>query len=182
VRRFIVAKRGTLSSNARRALVVNFVNQGLVHSQGDLVELLAEEGIEVTQATASRDLDDVGAVRGKDSSGVMRYQFLDSSVEPLARMARVSDQLLLSITASGNIVVIKTPPGGAQLLASALDRASESSELSSAIGTIAGDDTVLVISRNASGGKLLAAELRDYITTEFSSNARKTSKSKKVRR
>jgi len=150
-----VAKRGTLSSNARRALVVNFVNQGLVHSQGDLVELLAEEGIEVTQATASRDLDDVGAVRGKDASG---------------------------ITASGNIVVIKTPPGGAQLLASALDRASESSELSSAIGTIAGDDTVLVISRNASGGKLLAAELRDYITTEFSSKARKTIKSKKARR
>jgi len=170
-----VAKRGTLSSNARRALVVNFVNQGLVHSQGDLVELLAEEGIEVTQATASRDLDDVGAVRGKDASGVMRYQFLDSSVEPLARMARVSDQLLLSITASGNIVVIKTPPGGAQLLASALDRASESSELSNA-------DTVLVISRNASGGKLLAAELRDYIATEFSSKARKTIKSKKARR
>jgi transcriptional regulator of arginine metabolism len=177
-----VAKRGTLSSNARRALVVNFVNQGLVRSQGDLVELLAEEGIEVTQATASRDLDDVGAVRGKDASGVMRYQFLDSSVEPLARMARVSDQLLLSITASGNIVVIKTPPGGAQLLASALDRASESSVISNAIGTIAGDDTVLVISRNASGGKLLAAELHDYITTEFSSNARKTGKSKKARR
>ena len=121
-------------------------------------------------------------VRGKDASGVMRYQFLESSVEPLARMARVSDQLLLSITASGNIVVIKTPPGGAQLLASALDRASESSELSNAIGTIAGDDTVLVISRNASGGKLLAAELRDYIATEFSSKARKTGKSKKARR
>jgi len=74
-----VAKRGTLSSNARRALVVNFVNQGLVHSQSDLVELLADEGIEVTQATASRDLDDVGAVRGKDSSGIMRYQFLESA-------------------------------------------------------------------------------------------------------
>jgi transcriptional regulator of arginine metabolism len=182
VRGYIVAKRGTLSSNARRALVANFVNQGLIHSQSDLVELLADEGIEVTQATASRDLDDVGAVRGKDASGVMRYQFLESSVEPLARMARVSDQLLLSITASGNIVVIKTPPGGAQLLASALDRASESSELSNAIGTIAGDDTVLVISRNASGGKLLAAELRDYIATEFSSKARKTIKSKKARR
>ena len=88
-----MAKRGTLSSNARRALVVNFVNQGLVHSQSDLVELLADEGIEVTQATASRDLDDVGAVRGKDASGIMRYQFIESSVEPLARMARVSDQL-----------------------------------------------------------------------------------------
>jgi len=83
-----VAKRGTLSSNARRALVVNFVNQGLVHSQSDLVELLADEGIEVTQATASRDLDDVGAVRGKDPSGIMRYQFLESSVEPLANYRR----------------------------------------------------------------------------------------------
>ncbi|MBM3656055.1 MAG: arginine repressor [Actinobacteria bacterium] len=182
VRRFIVAKRVTLSSNARRALVVNFVNQGLVRSQSDLVDLLADEGIEVTQATASRDLDDVGAVRGKDASGVMRYQFLESSVEPLARMARVSDQLLLSVTASGNIVVIKTPPGGAQLLASALDRASESSALPNAIGTIAGDDTVLVISRNASGGKLLAAQLRDFIATELSGSTRKTGKSKKVRR
>jgi transcriptional regulator of arginine metabolism len=182
VRRYIVAKSRALSSNARRALVVNFVNQGLVHYQGDLVELLADEGIEVTQATASRDLDDVGAVRGKDASGVMRYQFLESSIEPLARMARVSDQLLLSITSSGNIVVIKTPPGGAQLLASALDRASESSDLANVIGTIAGDDTVLVISRNASGGKLLAAQLRDYIATEFSSSTRKTSKSKKARR
>jgi len=177
-----VAKRITLSSNARRALVVNFVNQGLVRSQSDLVDLLADEGIEVTQATASRDLDDVGAVRGKDASGVMRYQFLESSVEPLARMARVSDQLLLSVTASGNIVVIKTPPGGAQLLASALDRASESSALPNAIGTIAGDDTVLVISRNASGGKLLAAQLRDFIATELSGSTRKTGKSKKVRR
>jgi len=79
-------------------------------------------------------------------------------------------------------VVIKTPPGGAQLLASALDRASESSDLSNAIGTIAGDDTVLVISRNASGGKLLAAQLRDYIAAEFSSNSRKTGKSEKARR
>jgi len=72
-----VAKRGTLSSNARRALVVNFVNQGLVHSQSDLVELLADEGIEVTQATASRDLDDVGAVRGKDHLELCVINFLN---------------------------------------------------------------------------------------------------------
>ena len=158
-----MVKRKSLSSNARRALVISFVNQGKVHSQGDLVELLAEEGIEVTQATASRDLEDLGAVRGKDDTGVMKYQFLSTSVEPLARMARVSDDLILNITASGNVVVIKTPPGGAQLLASALDRASESGELSAVIGTIAGDDTVLVISRNATGGKALATQLRDFI-------------------
>ena len=179
-----MAKRGALSSNARRALVISFVNQGLVRSQNDLVELLADEGVEVTQATASRDLDDVGAVRGKDENGTMKYQFLSSNAEPLARMARVSDDLILSITASGNVVVVKTPPGGAHLLASALDRASESGELSSVIGTIAGDDTVLVISRNATGGKALAAQLRDFIGTalERASITRGRKTAKKARR
>jgi len=163
VRRFIMAKKSALSSNARRALVVSYVNAGLIHSQNDVVELLADEGIDVTQATASRDLEDVGAVRGKDESGIMRYRIMSENVEPLARAARVSDELILSITASGNIVVVKTPPGGAHLLASALDRASQSWDMKSVIGTIAGDDTVLVISRNASGGKALAGELRDFI-------------------
>jgi transcriptional regulator of arginine metabolism len=144
--------------------VVSYVNQGLVHSQNDLVDLLADEGIDVTQATASRDLEDVGAVRGKDEKGEMRYLLIENSIEPLARAARVSDELILSITASGNLVVVKTPPGGAHLLASALDRASQSGEMKSVIGTIAGDDTVLVISRNASGGKALASDLRDFIS------------------
>lgn len=163
VRRFIMAKKSALSSNARRALVVSYVNAGLIHSQNDVVELLADEGIDVTQATASRDLEDVGAVRGKDESGTMRYRIMSENVEPLARAARVSDELILSITSSGNIVVVKTPPGGAHLLASALDRASQSGDMKSVIGTIAGDDTVLVISRNSSGGKALASELRDFI-------------------
>ena len=88
---------------------------------------------------------------------------MTENVEPLARAARVSDELILNITASGNLVVVKTPPGGAQLLASALDRASQSGDIKTIIGTIAGDDTVLVISRNASGGKALATELRDFI-------------------
>ena len=117
-----MAKRQMLSSNARRALVISFVNKGLVHSQNDLVDLLADEGIEVTQATASRDLEEVGAVRSKDESGVMRYRLLDQVSEQRARFNRVSDQLMLSMTASGNLVVIKTPAGGAQLLASTLDQ------------------------------------------------------------
>lgn len=159
----MMAKRSALSSNARRALVISYVTQGLVHSQSDLVELLADEGIEVTQATASRDLEDVGAVRGKDGKGMMRYLLMENTMEPMARAARVSDELIVEISASGNLVVVKTPPGGAQLLASALDRASQSGEMKSIIGTIAGDDTVLVISRNATGGKALANELRDFI-------------------
>lgn len=178
VKRCSVVKKGGISSNARRALVISYVNQGLVHSQGDLVDLLADEGIDVTQATASRDLDDVGAVRGKDAGGVMRYQLMNSEIEPLARMARVSDELVLSITASGNLVVVKTPPGGAQLLASALDRASQSGELSAIIGTIAGDDTVLVISRNATGGSALAEQLRDFIGSALSKQMKKKTSKK----
>lgn len=164
VKRFIVAKKAAISSNARRALVMSFVNQGMVHSQQDLVDLLADEGIDVTQATASRDLEDIGAVRGKDESGVMKYLLLDSSASTTLRIARVSDELILNITASGNLVVVKTPPGGAQLLASTLDRASVSGELPAIIGTIAGDDTVLVVSRSANGGKSLAAQLKDFVS------------------
>lgn len=159
-----MAKRQVLSSNARRALVISFVNKGLVHSQQDLVDLLADEGIEVTQATASRDLEEIGAVRGREASGEMKYRLIDQVSEQRARINRVSDELMLSITASGNLVVIKTPAGGAQLLASTLDRASQSGELASLIGTIAGDDTVLAISRSSSGGKALASNLRDFIS------------------
>ncbi len=158
-----MAKRSILSTNARRALVISFVNQGLVHSQNDLVELLADEGIEVTQATASRDLEEIGAVRGRDQGGLLRYQFLSESNENRSRLSRASDELVLSIVASGNLVVLKTPAGGAQLLASTLDRASGSGELPNIIGTIAGDDTVLVVSKSASGGKQLEKQLREFL-------------------
>jgi len=159
-----VAKRLTLSTNARRALVISFVNQGLIHSQNDLVELLSEEGVEVTQATASRDLEVVGAVRGRDQSGTLRYQFMDSSDENRSRVSRTSDELVLSISASGNLVVVKTPAGAAQLLASTLDRAANSGEMAGIIGTIAGDDTVMVVSKSASGGNQLAKQLTDYLS------------------
>jgi len=170
-----MANRAMISSGARRALVINFVNQGVVHSQGDLVSLLASEGIEVTQATASRDLEEVGAVRGRDSAGILRYQMGAGEVEPRSRLARVSDELVLSITASGNLVVLKTPAGGAQLLASTLDRAATSGEIKELIGTIAGDDTVLVVARGAAGGAALARRLREYIGAESASVSSKPS-------
>jgi transcriptional regulator of arginine metabolism len=161
-RRFIVAKRAAISSNARRALVVSLIQKGLVHSQSDLVELLDDEGIEVTQATASRDLEEVGAVRVKDEKGEMRYLLLDGGNQGSNRVAGVSEQLVLNMEVSGNLVVVRTPPGGAQLFASSLDRAAAKGVLPSLIGTIAGDDTVLVISRSANGGKALANEIQKF--------------------
>ena len=158
-----MAKKSALSTNARRALVIAYVNQGLVHSQNDLVELLGDEGIDVTQATASRDLEEIGAVRGRDPNGVLRYQFLTESNENRSRYSRASDELVLSILASGNLVVLKTPAGGAQLLASTLDRAASSGVLGNIIGTIAGDDTVLVVSKSPTGGKQLERQLGQFL-------------------
>ena len=135
---------------ARRAKVVSLVESGLIHSQSDLVKELKKIGYKVTQATASRDLEEIGAVRG--SAG---YRLSNSTDQSLSRVLS-NEQLILSVESSGNLAVVRTPPGGAQLLASNLDR----SGLPSIIGTIAGDDTVLVVSRKANGGAELAKELR----------------------
>jgi len=153
-----MAKQNSLSSSARRALIISLIQNGVVESQADLVEQLADNGVAVTQATASRDLDEIGVMRGRDASGQMRYQLTAAS----APTARGFSELILTIEASGNLAVVRTPPGGAQLLASTLDRASANGTLTSVIGTIAGDDTVLVISRTANGGPGLAKELAKF--------------------
>jgi transcriptional regulator of arginine metabolism len=148
------------SVSARRAKVVSLVEAGVVHSQSDLVDLLNGIGFEVTQATASRDLEEIGALRGRGRNGATVYQLPVGGSESLARVISLPTALILSVESSGNLAVVSTPPGGAQLLASALDRASRHGDLASVIGTIAGDDTVLVISRKSDGGSALAKQLR----------------------
>jgi transcriptional regulator of arginine metabolism len=155
--RKVVASR---SASARRAKVISLVQAGLVHSQSDLVDLLDGVGFEVTQATASRDLEEIGAWRGRSKNGASVYQLPVGGSEPLSRVISLPSELILSVESSANLAVVNTPPGGAQLLASALDRASREGSLASVIGTIAGDDTVLVISRKGDGGAALARELR----------------------
>ena len=137
------------SQTARRAKVVSLVESGVIHSQSDLVKELKRAGYKVTQATASRDLEEIGAVRGSNG-----YQLATSSDDSLSRVL-TTEKLILSVENSGNLVVVRTPPGGAQLLASNLDH----SGIKSIIGTIAGDDTVLVVARKSNGGADLAKEL-----------------------
>jgi transcriptional regulator of arginine metabolism len=141
---------------ARRAKVIALVESGVISSQTDLVKELKKLGYKVTQATASRDLEEIGAVRASDG-----YRLGSNSDDSLSRVlgadsAKRNSSLILSVEASGNLVVVRTPPGAAQLLASNLDHAS----IKSIIGTIAGDDTVLVVSRKANGGADLAKELQ----------------------
>jgi transcriptional regulator of arginine metabolism len=151
-----MAKLNMLSATARRSLVIKLVDDELIHSQSDLVRELNRLGHSVTQATASRDLEELGAVRGKDNSGVFRYQFVNT---PDNNRSKGLSDLIISIDSSGNLAVIKTPTGAAQFLAGILDRASKGGKLNSVIGTIAGDDNVLVVSKSATGGASLAKEI-----------------------
>lgn len=143
---------------ARRSRAIALIKAGKISSQGDLVRELKKAGYSVTQTTASRDLEEIGAVRSRGADGEALYSIAESDDGSLARSMPLPADLILSVEASGNLAVVRTPPGGAQLLASSLDH----SEIKSIIGTIAGDDTVLVVSRKASGGAELAKELLAY--------------------
>ena len=148
----------------RQARIVELVSRGQVRSQSDLLALLEAEGIETTQATLSRDLDELGAIklRGADK-GIPVYVIPDdgSPVRGIeggtGRLARLLGELLVSSDASGNLAVLRTPPGAAHYLASALDRAA----LHDIVGTIAGDDTVVVVAREPLTGAQLVALLRE---------------------
>jgi transcriptional regulator of arginine metabolism len=169
-----VTRPGTKAS--RQAWVAATLGDRPVRSQEELARLLAERGMPVTQATLSRDLEEIGAVRVRSADGSLVYALPEEpggpgsrpggvagggaggGSEPDAsrpRLSRTASELLISAEASANMVVLRTPAGAAQFLASVLDHAAWPSIL----GTVAGDDTVLVIARDPAGGDALAAQL-----------------------
>lgn len=138
-----------LTKAARQARIVELLDASPVSSQTELGRQLGASGVDVTQATLSRDLDELGAVKVRTPAG-MTYavppegQPRKGTAEAVdARLARLLEELLIGAEATGALVVLRTPPGGAQLLGSALDRAG----LPEVAGTVAGDDTVLLITR-----------------------------------
>jgi len=156
------------TKNARHQRIIDLVTHHEVRSQSDLAALLAESGLHVTQATLSRDLVELDALKVRTSAGTLVYvvpaeggdrrpSAPAESGASAARLARLCGALLVSAEASANLVVLRTPPGAAQFLASAFDR----TELPDVLGTIAGDDTVLVIGRDPGGGEELARRFLD---------------------
>lgn len=150
---------GPATKTARHARIVELIRSRPVRSQTELVELLATDGAPVTQATLSRDLEELGAVKVRGADGGAAYLIPEDGTPLLrpaedapARLVRLLRELLTGADASGNLAVLRTPPGAAQFLASALDR----SGLSEVVGTIAGDDTVLVVAREPMTGAELA--------------------------
>ncbi|GAB18987.1 arginine repressor [Gordonia effusa NBRC 100432] len=144
----------------RHARIIAILSQQQVRSQSELANLLAAEGIDATQATLSRDLDELGAVKLRAPDGGVGVYVVPEDGSPVRgvsggtdRLARLLGELLVSADASGNLAVLRTPPGAAQYLASALDRAS----LPDIVGTIAGDDTVFVVAREPADGATLVA-------------------------
>ncbi len=161
------------TKNARHQLIIDIVTHHEVHSQGELREALVSEGIEVTQATLSRDLVELDAVKVRAAGGALVYAVPaeggdrrpSAPAETAAgrqRLARLCSELLVSADASANLVVLRTPPGAAQFLASAFDK----SEMPDVLGTIAGDDTVLVIGRDPDGGDELARRFLELADPE----------------
>ena len=153
---------GALSRTARHARIIALLAAHPVRSQTELAELLAAEGTQVTQGTLSRDLVEVGALRVRGASGHLVYAVPGDGGDRTphvgefaafeARLARLCGEVLVSAEPSANLVVLRTPPGAAQYFASAIDRVGWASIL----GTIAGDDTILLISRDPAGGGDLA--------------------------
>ncbi len=153
------AARLPATKAARHALIATLLSRRPVHSQTELAGQLAEAGVSVTQATLSRDLVELRAVKIRTASGALAYAIPaeggDRSPQPApdteflaARLARLCAELLVTADWSGNLVVLRTPAGAAQFLASAIDH----SVLPAVLGTIAGDDTVLVIARDDAPG------------------------------
>ena len=155
------------TKTARHALIRQVVASRPVRSQAELAQQLAARGASVTQATLSRDLDELRAHKVRTADGNQQYALppegpygydAPAHTEQLAtRLARLCTELLVSAEASGNLVVLRTPPGAAQFLASAIDH----SVLPPVIGTIAGDDTVLVIAADPDGGTAVASLFLD---------------------
>ncbi|MGB9282207.1 MAG: arginine repressor [Pseudonocardiaceae bacterium] len=154
----------TTSTRAgRQARIVELVTHRVVHSQTELAVLLAGEGVEVTQATLSRDLDELGAMKVRGHGGGAPVYVIPEDGSPVrgmaggtARLGRVLAELLVSADASANLAVLRTPPGAAHFVASALDRAA----LTDVVGTVAGDDSILVVAREPLTGAQLVQQIR----------------------
>lgn len=147
----------------RQHLLTRLLGKNAVSSQDQLVELLGKEGIAATQATVSRDLEEIGALKvrlpGVEGLVYAVPELPRDQLAPLDHLRRVLGEWVVEIASSGNILVLRTPPGSAHVVASALDRAG----LEGAVGTVAGDDTVLVVVAEDIGAEALGRRVQQIM-------------------
>ncbi len=149
-----------LAKPQRQHRVARILSSQAVTSQARVVELLAAEGVVATQATVSRDLEDLGALKVRTAQGESVYAIPDETRSrkapaPEDHLRRVMGEWVVEVAHSANIVVLRTPPGSAHVVGSAIDRAG----LPSVLGTVAGDDTLLLVVSDRTGGEKVARRL-----------------------
>ena len=150
-----------LNRAARQARIVDIIAKDTIESQAQLRMMLGAEGIHVTQATLSRDLEELHAYKDHHPDGVRAYrvpsvsQLSKSASGARAQLERWAAEVLISVQPALNQIVVRTPPGAAQLLAAAIDRAV----FDEVYGCIAGDDTVLIVTASEERAAVLAKEL-----------------------
>ena len=148
-----------LAKTQRQHRIARLLADHAVTSQGHLVDLLAADGVAATQATVSRDLEDLGAIKVRVAGGDTAYAIPELPTNqraPEDHLRRVFGDWVVEVAHSGNLVILRTPPGSAHVVASALDR----SGLPEVLGTVAGDDTLLVVVAEGAGGAV-ARQLSD---------------------
>jgi transcriptional regulator of arginine metabolism len=147
-----------LGKPQRQHRIARLLEEQVISSQVQLVELLADEWPALTQATISRDLEELGAVKVRIPGGQMAYAIPELAKDRLAPeevLNKALAEFLVEANHSANLAVLRTPPGSAHVLASALDRAG----LPDVLGTVAGDDTILVVCPPPDGGRRMSARL-----------------------
>ena len=148
-----------LGKPQRQHRILRILEQQPVSSQAQMVQLLEGEGIVATQATVSRDLEELGAVKVRIPGGTMAYAIPDYTrgerTSSDDHLKRLMSEFVLEVAHSANIVVLRTPPGSAHVVGSALDRAG----LPDILGTVAGDDTLFLVVKDSVGGVAVAADL-----------------------
>ncbi|MEM7326275.1 MAG: arginine repressor [Actinomycetota bacterium] len=143
----------------RQHRITKLLADHAVTSQSKLVDLLADDGITATQATVSRDLEDLGAIKVRVPGGATVYAIPELPAEQFApqdHLRRVLGEWVVEVGRSGDLVLLRTPVGSAHVVASALDR----SGLPNLMGTVAGDDTLLAVATEGNG-KSLQSELSE---------------------
>ncbi len=148
----------TLGKPQRQHRIARLLEEQAISSQGQIVEMLASEGVVATQATVSRDLEDLGAVKVRIPGGATAYAVPEHSKDaasPDDHLRRVMGEFVVDVAHSSNLVVLRTSPGSAHVIGSALDRAGYPDVL----GTVAGDDTLILVCAEPVGGANVAERL-----------------------
>ena len=150
-----------VSKAQRQQVIADLLAAEAVTSQEQIVDHLAAEGINATQATVSRDLEELSAIKVRMPGGASAYAIPDhphEHVVPAGHLRRIFSEWVVGVDSSGNIVVLRTLVGSAHVVASAIDR----SGLDQVLGTVAGDDTLMVVAAEGFTGASVAELFRSY--------------------